>query len=96
MATIDIAVYGKVRQKTQFVEATVERISDYWVKIVPVAPLQPGEYALVEFDEKGSMNQFVWDFGADPAAPPNPATMIGDSERKEPVLIQKPQKTTSP
>jgi hypothetical protein len=96
VATIDIAVYGKVRQQTQFIETTVERISDYWVKISPAAPLQPGEYALVEFDEKGSMNQFVWDFGADPAAPPNSATMIGDAERKEPVLIQKPQKTTGP
>jgi hypothetical protein len=96
VATIDIAVYGKVRQKAQFVETTVERISDYWVKIAPAVPLQPGEYALVEFDEKGSMNQFVWDFGADPAAPPNSAAVIGDAERKEPVLIQKPQKTTSP
>ena len=92
VATIDIAVYGKVRQKAQFIETTVERISDYWVKISPAAPLQPGEYALVEFDEKGSMNQFVWDFGVDPAAPPNSATMTGDAERKEPVLIQKPKK----
>ena len=33
VATIDIAIYGKVRQKTQYVETTVERISDYWVKI---------------------------------------------------------------
>jgi hypothetical protein len=96
VATIDIAVYGKVRQKTQFIETTVERISDYWVKIAPAVPLPPGEYALAEFDEKGSMNQFVWDFGTDPAAPPNPATLIGDSERKEPALIQKPKKITNP
>jgi hypothetical protein len=96
VAAIDIAIYGKVRQKTEYVGTAVERISDYWIKIAPLAPLPPGEYALVEFDQKGSVNQFVWDFGVNSAAAPNPAMLIGDPERKEPVLIQKPRKTTSP
>jgi hypothetical protein len=96
VATIAIAIYGKVQQKTQYVETKIERVSDYWVKITPLAPLPFGEYALVEFDEKGSMNQFVWDFGVDPAAPANPATLVGDPERKEPVLIRKPGKATNP
>jgi hypothetical protein len=96
VATIDIAVYGKVRQKAQYIDARVERISDYWVKITPLAPIKPGEYALVELDNKGSLNQFVWDFGADPSAPPNPATIIGEPERGEPVLIQNPRKAANP
>lgn len=95
VATIEIAVYGKVRQKIQYVEASVERISDYWVKIIPSKPMKSGEYALVELDEKGVMNQFVWDFGVDTSAPPNPATLVGEPEKKEPVLIQKPRKATS-
>ncbi|HTY64172.1 MAG TPA: hypothetical protein VMG30_18120 [Acidobacteriota bacterium] len=96
VATIDIAVYGKVREKTQYVGIAVERISDYWVKIAPVSSMPAGEYALVEFDKKGSMNQFVWDFGVNPAAPANPATLVGDPERKEPVLMQKSRTTTKP
>jgi len=50
----------------------------------------------VEFDKRGSMNQFVWDFGVNPAAPANPATLVGDPERKEPVLMQKSRTTTKP
>ena len=53
VATIEIAVYGKVRQKAQHIETRVERVSDYWVKVIPLAPMQPGEYALVEYDDKG-------------------------------------------
>ncbi len=96
VATIDIAVYGKVRQKVQNVTARVDRISDYWVKITPLAAMKPGEYALVESDEKGSMNQFVWDFGVDPSAPQNPATLVAEPEKDVPVLIQKPRQTVNP
>jgi hypothetical protein len=88
----DIAVYGKVKQRAQYVESEIEPVSDYWVKVTPVAPLQPGEYALIELDDKGSMNEFVWDFGVDPAAPSNPAVVLADPGRKEPVLIQKSRK----
>jgi hypothetical protein len=84
-----IAVYGKVKQQAQYIESQIEPVSDYWVKVTPVAPLQPGEYALIELDDKGSMNEFVWDFGVDPAAPPNPAVVLADPGRKEPVLMQK-------
>ena len=90
VAALNIAVYGKVSQKAQYIEAKTERISDYWVKITPAAPLKQGEYALIEMDEKGSMNEFVWDFGVNPAAPPNPAMLLANPERKEPVLMRKP------
>jgi hypothetical protein len=91
VAVLKIAVYGKVDQKAQYIEAKIEPVSDYWVKIMPSAPLKPGEYALVEIDNKGSMNEFVWDFGVNPAAPPNPAMVRANRERIEPVLIQKPR-----
>jgi hypothetical protein len=89
---INIAIYGKVKQRARDIAARVEPISDYWAKITPVAPLEPGEYALVEFDDKGLMNQFVWDFGVDPDAPPNPVISGENPVRKEPVLIQKTRK----
>jgi hypothetical protein len=87
----DIAITGKVKQKAQYINARVERVSDYWVKIIPSAPLQPGEYALVEVDAKGSANEFVWDFGVNPAAASNPAVQRNVIEEKEPVLKHKPQ-----
>jgi hypothetical protein len=96
VAVMKIAVYGKVDQKTQTIEAKIEPVSDYWVKISPSAPLKPGEYALVEIDDKGSMNEFVWDFGVNPAAPPNPAMVLANPERQEPVLLQKPRNKTNP
>jgi hypothetical protein len=51
-----------------------------------------GEYALVELDEKGSLNQYVWDFGVNPAAPPNPPALLSEPVKGEPVLIERPRK----
>lgn len=93
VAALNIALYGKVRKEADFIEADVERISDYWVRVTPEAPLAPGEYALVEFDGKGAMNMYVWDFGVNPDAPANPdALQQPDPDRSEPVLILKPRK----
>jgi hypothetical protein len=96
VAAFDVAVYGKVKQRAQYVETRIEPVSDYWVKVSAAAPLQPGEYALVESDDKGAMNQFVWDFGVDPAAPPNPAIVLTNPERGEPALLQKHRTKTNP
>lgn len=96
VATFEIGITGRTRQELQYVKTSVERVSDYWVKISPKAPLKPGEYALVEFDTAGLMNQFVWDFGVDPGAPPNPVALVGDPEAKEPVLHQRPRGSPGP
>jgi hypothetical protein len=92
VAAFDIAVYGKVKQRAQYLEARVEPISQYWVRVAPLNALPPGEYALVEIDGKGALNQFVWDFGIDPAAPPNLDVLESSPEKGAPVLIQKPRK----
>jgi len=97
VGVINIALYGKVSHKADYLDADVEPVSDYWVKVTPSAPLKPGEYALVEFDGKGAMNQFVWDFGVDPSAPPNGVAVDSSApDKKEPVLIQKPRKNSKP
>ena len=92
VAVYNIAIHGKVTQRAQYIEIKIEPVSEFWVKIAPLAPLKPGEYALVELDEKGTMNLFVWDFGADPTAPANPTIEMENPEKKAPVLIQKPRK----
>lgn len=93
---INIAIYGKVKQSALYVETRVEAVSEFWVRVTPAAPLQPGEYALVEFDDKGAMNQFVWDFGVNPSAPPNPVLTNFEPQKTEPVLIQKQRKNADP
>jgi len=87
----DTAVTGKVKQQTQNIEARIAPVSNYWVKIIPSTPLQPGEYALVETGEKESINEFVWDFGVNPAASPNPTVPRTNLDRSSPVFIRKPE-----
>jgi hypothetical protein len=89
---LNIAIYGKVKQVAQYIATRVEPVSEYWIRITPSDPLVPGEYALVEWDAKGAANQFVWDFGVNPLAPPNAAVRGVDPEKSEPVLIEKNKK----
>jgi hypothetical protein len=89
VGVINIAVYGKVTHKAAFTETRAEKVGTRWVKLMPAAPLAPGEYALVEVLDKGAINQYVWDFGVDPNAPANAATIKAEPDKGAPVLIQK-------
>jgi hypothetical protein len=69
---IKIAVYGKVSQQQNLIPSHAEPMpGSNWVKITPDAPLQPGEYAIVELLGEDGMNLNVWDFGVNPSAPAN-------------------------
>ena len=70
VGNLSIAVYGKVRQKEEWIKTISEPTGD-WVKVSPAEPLPPGEYALVEMLDKKQMNLYVWDFGVNPNAPAN-------------------------
>lgn len=72
VGNINIAIYGKVKEKATYIDAQVTPVAGPWIKVVPAEKLQPGEYALVEMLGDEGMNRFVWDFGVNPEAPQNP------------------------
>lgn len=71
VGNVNIAVYGKVKEKAQFAPAEVTPVSGRWIRISPQGLLPPGEYALVEMLGQEGINRFVWDFGVNPTAPAN-------------------------
>jgi len=94
---MNVAMYGKVSQKESWIPVTTAPLGD-WVKLTPAQPLPPGEYAVVELLEKKQINLFVWDFGVNPAAPPNASVWVPRQPEKSntgtnasPVLEKRPK-----
>jgi hypothetical protein len=56
----------EVTEERVVVDTFKKAIADQLYKIWPEKPLEPGEYALIEFTE-GAVNPQVWDFGVGPA-----------------------------
>lgn len=97
VGTIEIAVYGKVSQKANYIETRAEAVGSQWVKIMPAQPLDPGEYAVVEMLGK-DINLYVWDFGVHPTAPQNakpwrpaPVSDTTTGTKTSPVLNPRPK-----
>jgi hypothetical protein len=98
VGAIEVAVYGKVSQKENYVQTRSEPLNSQWIRVAPAQPLDPGEYALVEMLGK-DVNMYVWDFGVSPAAPENAgawkAAPVRDAEtgtREVPILDKRPPK----
>jgi hypothetical protein len=73
LGSLKVSMIGNVSQEGQFVKASAEKINGGdWVKLRPLVPLAPGEYAVVEMLTPKEMNLYVWDFGVNPEAPANP------------------------
>ncbi|HEX9119385.1 MAG TPA: hypothetical protein VF840_02490 [Terriglobales bacterium] len=96
VGAIEVAVYGKVSQKENYVPTRSEPLNRQWIKVVPAQPLDPGEYALVEMLGK-DVNMYVWDFGVSPSAPENasawkpaPVANTETGTRESPVLNKRP------
>lgn len=69
--SFNIALLG-VKQQQGVIETTSELLpGGHWMKVTPVRPLDPGEYALIEVVSDNRINEAVWDFGVHPSAPEN-------------------------
>ena len=99
VSNLKVALTGKIKEQRNVIAAEVEPLSNDWLKVVPSAPLEPGEYALIEMLTPAQMNLYVWDFGVDPSAPANPTawkpekpvpTKTGTDE--SPVLTERKKK----
>jgi hypothetical protein len=78
VGAIKTGLTGKISQEQDAIPATAEQLSGDWIKLTPKAPLDPGEYAVVEMLGKEGMNSYVWDFGVHPDAPANLAVIRPD------------------
>lgn len=96
---LNVALYGKVTQKQNWVKAESMPLGGNWLRVTPAEPLAPGEYALVEVLDpaKNEINIYVWDFGVDPKAPANAGAWTPrkpetgpDGREKPPVLEKRP------
>jgi hypothetical protein len=74
LGNLKVSMIGNVTQEGSYVKVHAEKMAGDWVKLKPVAPLAPGEYAVVEMLTPKEMNLYVWDFGVNPNAPDNPSS----------------------
>ncbi|RZU40891.1 hypothetical protein [Edaphobacter modestus] len=64
---------GNAKRSDAQVDATVEKVSDGWLKITPKEPLSAGEYALQPVPKvANTFSTVVFDFTLDPNAPNSP------------------------
>src|SRR5512143_1772445 len=61
-----LPVTNEVIEDLKLVPTFKKQVSERTYKIWPEQPLEPGEYALVQYSE-GALNWQVWDFGIGPA-----------------------------
>jgi hypothetical protein len=81
---IKINPLGKSSQEQNLVLTDSQRLTGGWVKVTPIKPLEPGEYALVELLGKDGMNTYVWDFGVNSSAPANTNVLKPDVKVAQP------------
>ena len=61
-----LPVTNEVIEELKLIPTFKKQVDERTYKIWPEQPLEPGEYALVEYSE-GALNWQVWDFGVGPA-----------------------------
>jgi hypothetical protein len=66
-----VPVSNEIIEDPQIVETFKKQVGELVFKIWPVAALEPGEYAVVQYTE-GKLNMQVWDFKVGPDSKPAP------------------------
>ena len=86
VASFRINLLGSVRQQEDVIETDSEIVpGGHWMRVKPRAPLEFGEYALMEVISEREVNLGVWDFGVHPTSPEN-ADAIKPEERRPAAL----------
>ena len=81
VGNLKVSFTGKASEQGNYITTNVEKVGiGEWLKVTPAQALPPGEYAVVEMLGPEELNLYVWDFGVNPQAPPNPDTWRGGSE----------------
>jgi hypothetical protein len=75
-----VPVSEEVIEEQEEVEVFRQQVGDGLYKVWPMKPLEPGEYALVEYAQ-GARNIMAWDFGYWPDGAP-PATKPAKGKKK--------------
>jgi hypothetical protein len=71
-AVLSSAITRSQTESQEVVEVSREQVAPAQgetpaiIRLTPTTPLMPGEYAVVEYVQKGNLNLFVWDFGYHP------------------------------
>ena len=56
------------KRKLNEISITRDKLDSGWLKLSPIAPLDPGEDAIVSLPNSAAFfNEYVYDFGVDPA-----------------------------
>lgn len=64
---------GNAKRSDSQVDVTIEKLADGWLKITPVNPMTPGEYALQPVTKvANTFSTVIFDFTIDPKAPNAP------------------------
>ena len=77
-----VPVTKEIVEEPDIVPTYHKQAGEGMYKIWPQKPLEPGEYAIVEYTE-GKVNMQVWDFGIGPAAATPAATKPTKSKKKK-------------
>lgn len=88
VSSLRLGLLGTGKAQPDVIEVRAEPLpGGVWLKLVPVQPLEFGEYALIEVLNDRAVNGDVWDFGVHPTAKENDEALR--PEPKRPVQLER-------
>jgi len=88
VSSLRIGLLGTSKTQPDVIEVKEEMLpGGLWKKLVPVQPLEFGEYALIEVLNDRTINANVWDFGVHPTAKQNDEALRPEPRR--PVQLER-------